>query len=259
MGTARDGNPLRFWTPAGMERWSWLAAVVTTRPGGTSPAPYASLNLGLSTGDRPEHVHANRARLRAALGPEVERWHALHQVHGTDIFEVPGAIPPQGDGLWTQRPGEALVVGVADCVPVFLWDARARRVAVVHAGWRGTAAGIVKRGLELLTHQGARPHDLWMALGPCIGPCCYEVSAEVAARFPEAAVRPQAGRLHLDLRGANRLQALEHGVPEAQVQADPPCTGCHLDRFFSHRKEAQRTGRMWAVAWIRPAGLRRQS
>jgi hypothetical protein len=245
---AQDG--LDVWRPPGLERWPWLRAAVSTRRGGTSLPPFDSLNLGLSSGDRPEHVHENRARFRRSLGVDGMPLVALHQVHGTRILEAPGVESgTEGDGLWTRAPGTALAVGVADCVPLFVWDARRRWVGVVHAGWRGTQAGILGVALDAWSAAGSNPADTWVALGPSIGPCCYSVSAEVAAGFPSEVVRGVDGEPHLDLRHANRLLALGRGVPSRQVLHEVPCTSCSTEIFFSYRREKGHTGRMWAVVW----------
>ena len=245
---AQDG--LEVWTPPGRERWPWLRIAVSTRRGGSSPPPFDSLNLGLLSGDQAEHVHENRARFRRALGIDGMPLFALHQVHGTRVFEVPGVeTDAQGDGLWTRAPGTALAVGVADCVPIFVWDARRRWVGLVHAGWRGSQAGVLGTALDALRGAGSDPGDVWVALGPSIGPCCYTVSAEVAARFPAETVREVDAVPHLDLRHANRSQALGRGVPPPQVLAEVPCTACRTELFFSYRRDKQRTGRMWAVVW----------
>ncbi|UCE02474.1 MAG: peptidoglycan editing factor PgeF [Candidatus Latescibacterota bacterium] len=252
-GTRAEG-PIRVWRPPPRNEWQWLRALVTTRHGGSSRAPYDSLNLALSTGDAPQDVEANRALLRRVLGLEQKRWHTLAQVHGERVLEAGQSDVRQADGLWTARPGEVLVIGVADCVPVFLWDARGRRVALLHAGWRGTAAGIVRRGLEKLLEAGASAADVWMAMGPSIGPCCYAVGPEVARHFPEALHTSSEGRTHLDLRRANRRQALAGGVSAAHVLPDPPCTACETNDYFSHRKQGPHTGRQWALAWVRDPG-----
>jgi YfiH family protein len=134
-----------------------------------------------------------------------------------------------------------------------LWDERRRCIALLHAGWRGTSAGILGRALQQFTAQGSKPADLWVGLGPSIGPCCYPVSEDVAAHFPaEALQRDASGGVRADLRHANRRQALDAGVPAEQVLASPPCTGCNGDTFFSYRKQGARSGRMWALAWMRP-------
>lgn len=241
---------LQFWQPRSSAAHPWLRALVTTRHGGTSAAPYDSLNLGLATGDAPERVHENRTRVQQALGIAAGRLQVLHQVHGTEIWDVPGACPAAGDGLRTTVPQFALAVGIADCVPAFAWDTRQRRLALLHAGWRGTAAGILARALSHFLASGSRATDLHVALGPCIGPCCYAVSADVAAQFPAVTTRPAPGGTYLDLRHANRIQAEALGILPQNIEADPPCTGCNLPQFFSHRREQGRTGRMWAIAWI---------
>jgi YfiH family protein len=241
-------EPLTLWRPEVGE--SWLHLRVTTRLGGISPPPYDALNLSQATGDRQQHVESNIALLKRRLGLEEVPWHRLRQVHGDRVLPAGEEAFPEADGLWTQRPGEVLVVGVADCVPVFLWDARQRRIALVHAGWRGTAAGIVARGVECLCGAGSSPQDLWMAMGPSIGPCCYEVGPDVSRALPEACESTREGTLQGDLRRANRLRAAACGIPSKQILPDPPCTGCDAERFFSHRKLGPRTGRQWALAWM---------
>ena len=245
-------GPITVWQPALDSRWPWLGMLVTTRLGGTSAPPYDTLNLGSSTGDDPAHVEANRTLLAQSLGLADKPWHRLRQVHGDSVLPAGGASEPEADGQWTETPGEILVVGVADCVPVFLWDAARRRVALVHAGWRGTAAAIVSRAVEGLAAAGSRPRDLHLAMGPSIGPCCYSVGPEVASRLPAALVSLD-GHTHLDLRQANRQLALTSGVPASQIAPDPPCTGCDSLHFFSHRKQGAHTGRQWALAWLRPS------
>jgi len=244
---------LTFWRPQGVALPGWLGIGVTTRHGGRSSAPYDSLNLSLSTGDQPVDVHANRDRVRAALGIESLPLVSMSQVHGTEIHRVPGAAPREGDGLWTEARDRVLVVGIADCVPVFAWDVHGHRLGLVHSGWRGTAAGILAKLLATLVEAGSRPADLRVALGPSIGPCCYSVGADVAARFPAAAITARGATLHCDLRQANRLQALDAGLPPDAIAAAPPCTACHGETFYSHRTQGPRTGRMWALAWLRGA------
>ena len=250
--THLSSSSLPLWRPPGLEAVPWLRAVVTTRRGGTSPAPYDSLNLGLATGDDAARVAANRSRLCAALELHDDRIVKLSQVHGTRVWRVPDAAAREGDGLWTAVPGPVLAVGVADCVPAFVWDSHAPRVALVHAGWRGTAARILERAIGILRDAGARPADLRVALGPSIGPCCYAVGGDVAAHFPAAAVERRGTSFHLDLWHANRLQAEAGGLDPEHVHATPPCTACNRDLFFSHRRDGPRTGRMWALAWIQP-------
>lgn len=252
LGIEKCGD-LTVWSPPLTSQPSNLRLLVTTRHGGVSAPPWDSLNMSSATGDDHEAVEINRERLQRVA--QVPAWHWLHQVHGTVMVDAAtmasiagGTV--QADGLWTNQPDVALVVGIADCVPVFLWDRQGERLAVIHAGWRGTEQAIVQRGIECLEQAGARPEDLSMALGPSIGPCCYEVSEVVLRRLPEAAQQRRADGIFADLRAANRQQALQSGIPNDQIAADPPCTACNTQYFFSHRRQGPATGRMWAVAWL---------
>jgi len=247
-------SDIRLWHAPGTESLPGLHAVVTTRAGGISAAPFASLNLGLATGDDPERVHANRDFVRRALGVADQPLCVLRQVHGNRIWPALDPAAAEGDGWWTDGTGVVLVVGIADCIPAFAWDVRRGTLALVHAGWRGTAAGILRGALRLLCDRGSSPEDLRVALGPSIGPCCYTVSREVADRFPASTVLARDGGLQLDLRGANRMQALDAGLAPAHIDASSPCTGCESETFFSHRKQGPRSGRMWALMWRSPAG-----
>ncbi len=199
-----------------------------------------------------------RAAVRAASGeaPLV----SLRQVHGSIVHVVPPAPRdgdrPEGDALATSSAGMALGVWVADCVPILLCDPRTRAVAAVHAGWRGTVAGILGEAIATLRDRfGSRPADLRVALGPAIGACCFEVGDEVV----EALLRTDAGaaacvrrgpRPHLDLHDANRRQALAAGVPAGQIQAADLCTACRADLLESYRRDRESAGRMAAfIGW----------
>ncbi len=182
----------------------------------------------------------------------------LRQVHSDRLHVV---SPPRESGQWTARPeGDALLssetgvlVGVrtADCLPLLLVDPRARVVAAVHAGWRGSAKRIAAKSVEKLRDQfGARPEDIQVLIGPGIGPCCYEVGPDVAAEF-DGAVSRREGRVCLDLVTANRTQLADAGVPEAQIHAAEMCTGCIAEQFYSYRREGAQAGRMLAVVGIR--------
>lgn len=224
----------------------------TGREGGVSLGPYASLNLGLNTGDRREAVLENLALAARAAGLSPGQLALVRQVHGDRVVE---AAAPQAafsapsvdaDAVWTSAPGQAVGVTVADCVPLLLLDVRTRRVAAVHAGWKGAWARIAQRAVEALAAAGTRPRDLRAAIGPCIRPCCYEVSDELAERFAAgfgagAAVQ-QGARRHLDLPFAVRASLLAAGVPAAQIDADFPCTACSPG-LFSHRRDQGLTGR----------------
>lgn len=185
-----------------------------------------------------------------------EQHAALDQVHSDVVVRAGGAcgrLGP-GDALVTNVAGLMVGVRTADCVPILLADPHQRAVAAVHAGWRGTVARIVAGAVEaLVLEYGSRPKDLLAAIGPAIGPCCYEVGAEVASEFsaifPELASAPE--RTHLDLEEANRRVLVAAGVPVEQIRAARLCTRCRADYFHSYRRDAQRAGRMLTAIGIR--------
>lgn len=209
------------------------------------------------------------ARVAASMGVTPDRLLRAHQVHGRDVLIVrradgPVVFDPQpvADIIVSDDPDVAVTVRVADCVPVLITDARLGAVAAIHAGWRGTALGAVRAGVEALAREfGSRPGDLHAAIGPSIGPEVYEVGEEVRAAFeaeghgPAAIAcwfRPGRGdRPHLDVWQANMDQLIAAGVPEHQLACARACTASHLYWFFSHRAEGAATGRMVAAirAW----------
>ena len=219
-------------------------ALFSTRRGGVSEGPYESLNLGILTDDDPERVAENRRRLAASAGLAPEAVAMGWQVHGTEIqewdgppqpdsagFASPGAELPRVDGHVTARRGLGLMVLVADCLPVAL--ASPERAAILHCGWRGLAGGIVAAGLRAFDEPPAA------AVGPGIGPCCYEVGDEVRERFAgiEGAVQ---GRT-LDLRAVVEHDLRQGGVED--VEHVDHCTSCRADLYFSHRRDGGVTGR----------------
>jgi YfiH family protein len=210
----------------------------STRRGGVSEGPFESLNLGLWTDDQRERVLENRDRLQRHTGAEHT---ALgRQVHGTDLqawtSPPPGDDPPEVDGHLTQERGLALLVQVADCLPVAL--ASRDQVAMLHCGWRGLAGGIIARALERFDEPPAA------AIGPGIGACCYEVGDDVAAVFPTfGRTGRRSGKTHLDLRAIAREQLTGAGT----LQEVDLCTSCHPELFFSHRRDHGVTGRQAGV------------
>jgi hypothetical protein len=233
------------------------------RAGGVSAGPYASLDLAGHVGDEPGAVDANRDRLLGSIGiqPLRDRLTTAEQVHGATIAEVTasgagagafaagGAPPVPGvDALWTRECGVPLLLLFADCVPVVLARPSVPAVAVVHAGWRGAAAGIAGRTARAL---GALPgpDDLCAYIGAHIGPCCYEVGPECVSHFDNAFVTITAASARLDL-GAVVADDLERsGVPKGRQWHLGICTAHNTDRFYSHRAEGL-TGRHGALAVI---------
>jgi YfiH family protein len=210
-------------------------ALFTTRHGGVSEGPYASLNLGSHTDDDPAAVAANRQRASALAGRPLA---AVHQVHGTDVVAAGDAVA-DADAL-LETDGRAPLVLVADCVPIVLVTPEG--VGAVHAGWRGLHGGIVANSVRALRDLGAT--RIAAAIGPCIGPCCYEVGDELRAAFGTT------GRT-LDLPGIAAAQLAAAGVDE--VHAAGMCTSCTerdgAPLFFSHRRDRGVTGRQAGMAW----------
>jgi YfiH family protein len=228
-------------------------AAFSTRLGGVSEAGYAELNLGYLTGDRPDAVRTNRHRLAAALGLRPERIAIGRQVHGARLaghegpqrpspFAEPGSCdPPEVDGHYatmeSDLDGLALLVFVADCLPIAI--AGEGGFAMLHGGWRGLAAGIAGDGVAAVGATAA-------AVGPGIGPCCFEVGEEVLAAFAPLGPGLAEGRM-LDLPAVAERLLERAGV--ADVELSGICTRCEPDLFFSHRGQGPETGRQAGLVW----------
>ena len=223
-------------------------ALFTTRRGGVSRGAYESLNLGRWTDDEPAAVERNRESLQRAHGVGFAYG---RQVHGTRVRTVDaatedGATPEEADGHATARPGVAVMVLTADCLPVAIAGRGA--VAMLHAGWRGLAGGVITEGIRALDRLGARP-PFAAAIGPGAGPCCYEVGDEVRAAFTAEAPQIRRGR-NLDLKAVARRQLQRAGV--AQIHDAGLCTICSdPSLFYSHRRDHGVTGRQAGLAWLR--------
>jgi polyphenol oxidase len=271
-----------------LARLQWLAHGFSTRIAGSSQAYRAGdLNLGFTDADERTIVEKNRQLFMDALGARGMQLVAVRQVHSDIIHCVSSTQPATlaGDGLITATPGLLLTVRTADCYPVIIVDPKQRAVGAFHAGWRGTMARIVEKGVgEMRRHFGSRPEDMEAAVGPGIGSCCYKVGDEVrdkfhgrfayadalfheteeydevrqrypllflTARAPGHSHELFPKAIHLDLAEANRRQLIDAGVAQANITVIGECTSCKVDRYFSHRKEQGRTGRMMAAVGIR--------
>ncbi|WP_425452856.1 peptidoglycan editing factor PgeF [Trinickia dinghuensis] len=251
---------------------SRVRALVTTRAGGVSLPPYGrwidgreaagGLNLGLHTGDDPERVARNRARLLSFAGVRAA-W--LDQIHGDAIAnadEVPAGVPVRADASVTSVPGVACLVMVADCLPVLLCDADGRAVGAAHAGWRGLVAGIVEKTARRVADLAqCDPQTLHAYLGPAIGPRSFEVGDEVRDAFLAAAASAEReatahafvargqvpGKHWADLYALARLRLARLGV--TRVTGGDACTVTDSDRFYSYRRD-RTTGRMGALIWL---------
>lgn len=259
-------GPLRLslpWEAAG------LGGFTSTRPGGVSPGPYASLNLGLNTEDEPAAVLENRRLALQGAGLDPLQAVYLQQVHGARIAEAGpqeagrGALSweqalPACDAVFTRRRGLVLAVGHADCLAVVLADPEAGLLGLAHAGWRGALAGLPGLLAGRLLALGASAGRLRAALSPCLGPAHLELGEEQHRLFSAAFPRSRAflsslraGHCYLDLWTCARVQLLEAGLAPEAIQGQELDTASHPELFFSHRRDQGRTGRMMTYAYLK--------
>lgn len=229
----------------------------TTRQGGASTGPFASLNLGRGVEDDPRTVAANLAAVLRALRLDPARHVEADQVHGSVVAVVGardgGRSVPEADGLASMDGGTVLAVHAADCVPLLFADPRLGTVAAVHAGWKGVASGIPVEAVRVLGGRfGSRPQELVVAIGPSIGPCHYEVDKPVMDRmrrwpwWTDVAPVNAQGRWQLDLRAACVRQLIGAGVPRGRIDVLDLCTYDYPELFYSFRRD-RITGRMAAI------------
>jgi polyphenol oxidase len=261
----------------------WLVHGFSTRSGGVSElAGEKVLNLSFTEWDARENVEENRRRLQRSLSADAFTLVALKQIHSDaiHIFRTAPRHACSGDASATNQAGLLLAVQTADCVPILLVDPKQRAVAAIHAGWRGTLGRITQKTVGRMQLEFASlPQDLLAAIGPSIGPCCYEVGADFVpkftAQFADASEyfdeahsgeepnplqwlnmappghQPPPKPVHLDLRKANRSQLLAAGLRTQNIFESNLCTGCRTDLFFSYRKGGTDSGRLLSVVGIR--------
>ena len=230
---------------------------IFTRLGGVSEPPYSSLNLSSSTGDVPSRVDANRTLVAQALGRPRSSMITAGLMHGTAVARVDAStagVPLDGggryfpgvDALITNDPRATLLMTAADCAQVFLYDPRRRAVGLVHAGWRGIAAGVVGATIRAMhDHFGSAPADMAAGIGPCLGPCCARFS-DPRRELP-AWCAPFISGHHVDLWAMLRYQITGAGLDPLRIAPAEVCTKCRRDLFFSHRGDGGRTGRFAAT------------
>lgn len=233
----------------------------TTRAGGVSAGHLASLNIALHRGDAPENVVENYARLAKTIGFDMEKLVLAHQVH-TDVVRIVTErdcmgldhhLYPECDGLITNTPGVTLVVFTADCTPILLHDPVTGAVGAVHAGWRGTAQDIAGKAVrKMVAEFGCRGEDIRGAIGPNIGPCCFETDADVPKAlletFGSAAeeyIRAQENKFYVNLKAINALALRRAGVEKIDISAD--CTMCNPEKYWSHRYTGGKRGSQGAL------------
>ena len=258
-------NGVTFFSADGINAAGGAAHGFSTRLGGVSQGMWASLNLGVSRGDDPDHVRENYRRFFAAIGADGSHIAMTHQVHGgavrtittadlhTDPYEKVGY---EADGLMTDLPGAALVVYSADCIPILFYDPARRVIAAVHAGWRGTAAGIATAAVERMENvYGCKPSDILAAIGPGIGPDCFETHEDVpnamTAALSTAVLHhiriKENGKFSVDLKAINAMRLEQAGLDPDHIAVCPLCTSCNPDKFWSHRKLGANRGSMAAA------------
>ena len=234
----------------------------TTRFGGVSSGYLDSLNIGTRRGDDPQNVLKNYEILGQELGFVPEELVLTRQTHTDIVLAVDEShkgsglfLPdlPECDGLITNTPGVGLVVFTADCTPILLWDKLTGAVGAVHAGWRGTAAQIGAKAVKMMEeHYGSRPEDICAAIGPNIGPCCFETDADVPeamiAAFGEEAkehIRQKGEKYYVNLKELNALSLRRAGVQSIEISKE--CTACRPDKFWSHRRVGSERGSQGAI------------
>lgn len=238
---------------AGLYGESSVLYAMSTRMGGVSLPPYDSLNLGQNTDDSVQNVETNRKRFFDALDLPIQQISLPQQVHSKNvrIVDKPGQHS-QTDGLITSTPEVALIIQVADCLPIALVDPAKNVIGLVHAGWKGSQLGIGASAVQMMVKEfGCHPTDISGFLGPSIGPCCYEVGNEFFDYFPSQYIINQ--RLNLWLFNHDQLVAA--GLLSEKVQISRICTKCHSNWFYSHRGSGGKAGRMMATLMIKDKAL----
>ncbi len=231
----------------------------STRIGGVSTGPFATLNVAVGPGDEPDAVAENLRRFAARMEVDPDSLFQTSQVHGATVRTVAASddrlavVREEADALVAHDPAIAVGIRTADCVPILLHDGKTGSVAAVHAGWRGVVSGVVQASVATLALRARSAADIVAAIGPSIGACCFEVGDDVADAIESAApadgvvLRDRGPKPYVDLRRAVRLQLRALGVADASIEDVPGCTRCDATRFFSHRRDGARSGRLLAA------------
>jgi len=249
-------NGLPYFEIPEMAEIGWIRHAFLTRKGGVSCRPYDTLNLSKDNGDREEDVIQNKNRIAGTFNFDSKRLVLLNQIHQDRILLLRnslGTLPTllEYDALITNSPNTFLGIQTADCVPIFIADQKKRVIAAIHAGRQGTALHIMTKVLKNMEEEfSCSPQDLLIALGPSIGPCCYEIDEKVFQPEwePFSTLRGR-GKWMVDLAQINIAQMKDEGIKEEQIIWVDLCTSCHADLFFSYRKEGQ-TGRQLSFIGI---------
>lgn len=261
-------NSVVFRTADGLSSAGGVVHAFSTRYGGVSRGVWSSMNLGISRGDSPEDVEENYRRFRSAVGAEHGKLVRTRQVHKDRVRVITGDEPelalfepaPEADALVTDRPGVALIAYSADCIPVLLYDPVRRAAGVAHAGWRGTSLGIAARTAETMVHTyGCDTKDILAAIGPGIGPCCFETDGDVPDAMRTALgsaadpymTKQENGKWHVDLKEINAHFLRSAGVQAHHIEIDPDCTSCNPDKYWSYRVTGDARGSTAALIQLK--------
>lgn len=247
--------------------YDFILHAFLTRWGGAGGEMPVSFNFSNRVGDRKENIKRNWDLLSSAFDIPVENFFTVDQVHGDEILIIDDeadVVAGKGrnfpfDGIVTAKPGIAIGIKTADCIPVFFIDPVKRIVGAVHAGWKGTSLSIAVRAVDLLGKRfGSDSKDIRVVIGPAIGPCCYEVDKRVFESMKHLPDRGlcfeegyKEGKWMFDLGAANKFQLQERGIPVGNIYSADLCTSCQRDTFFSHRGNGGGTGRQLNFIMLR--------
>lgn len=262
--TLKELNGLLIWQAPQLTDYG-VFHFFTTRLGGVSRSPYHSLNLSFATQDDPYAIQENRSIVENAFETRLTKW--ANQVHGSKVFNIKKKLSLdaqideqeeiQADSLITSIPGVPLAMYFADCVPIFLHDPVQQVIALSHGGWRGTVQEVTKKTVkEMQSEYNSNPEDILAAIGPSIGPCCFEVKTDAIEQFKTTfhywpqIVKQTKHQCTIDLWQANLLQLRETGILPENIFISQFCTSCNYDLFYSYRRDRGITGRMAALITI---------
>jgi YfiH family protein len=247
--------PPSFITFSIFQQFPHLICAFSTRYGGESTGIYAAQNMGLNTGDDRQIVTNNRRRFFETVSIPEKQIAFNDQIHSSNVhIAIQPGIYRESDGLMTREKNLFLAVQTADCFPVFLFSSRDQMAAVIHAGWRGTKAGIVATTCDnILSAFHIQPENLYVAIGPGIQKECFEVGLDVSQYYPDQflSVHTDPEKRYLDLAGFIKRTLIEHGIPDRQIEDRGICTVCDRDRFYSFRRDKQKSGRMIGIIGMR--------
>lgn len=243
-----DVNGVKFYTCSEFDKLPFVKHFFSTKVGGVSQGDYTSLNLGVYTNDLAENVDNNFNRIYNAANMNKDHMMYLFQCHGNDFYvadkeNYKNTCGKDGDAIITKEKNLSIGVFTADCVPILLVDSVTKVIAVIHAGWKGTYLNIAKKVVEfMINNMECKKENIMAALGPSIGPCCFEVGEDVAQKFTFVCKRNE--KYYVDLWKENSNQISSCGVGADRIFSSDLCTMCNSDMFYSYRRDNGKTGRL---------------